>query len=154
MRFTEEQIIGVLREQEAGMKTADICRKHGISDATFYKWKAPLAKASGCPPNWGNPRGHREARYGTYHLDLPLLSFDAIALSARGIAAATSGAALWFPHLVGDALDGEGAVFRIFFANFSYGLVRRILSPCIDGIHVRIPIDDDALWRLAIDGYD
>jgi len=40
MRFTEEQIIAVLREQEAGMKTADICRKHGISDATFYKWKA------------------------------------------------------------------------------------------------------------------
>ena len=39
-RFTEEQIIGVLREQEAGMKTADLCRKHGISSATFYKWKA------------------------------------------------------------------------------------------------------------------
>jgi putative transposase len=40
LRFTEEQIIAVLREQEAGSKTADICRKHGISDATFYKWKA------------------------------------------------------------------------------------------------------------------
>ncbi len=39
-RFTEEQIIGILREQEAGMKTADVCRKHGISGATFYKWKA------------------------------------------------------------------------------------------------------------------
>jgi len=39
-RFTEEQIIGVLREQEAGMKTADVCRKHGISPATFYQWKA------------------------------------------------------------------------------------------------------------------
>jgi putative transposase len=39
-RFTEEQIIGVLREQEAGMKTADLCRKHGISSATFYQWKA------------------------------------------------------------------------------------------------------------------
>jgi putative transposase len=39
-RFTEDQIIGVLREQEAGVKTADLCRKHGISDATFYNWKA------------------------------------------------------------------------------------------------------------------
>ncbi len=39
-RFTEEQIIGVLREQEAGAKTADLWRKHGISSATFYKWKA------------------------------------------------------------------------------------------------------------------
>ncbi len=39
-RFTEEQIIGILREQDAGAKTADVCRKHGISSATFYKWKA------------------------------------------------------------------------------------------------------------------
>ncbi len=39
-RFTEEQIIGILQEQEVGAKTADVCRKHGISSATFYKWKA------------------------------------------------------------------------------------------------------------------
>jgi len=39
-RFTEEQIIGVLREQELGAKTADLCRKHGISEATFYHWKS------------------------------------------------------------------------------------------------------------------
>ena len=39
-RFTEEQIISMLKEQEAGMRTADVCRKHGISEATFYKYKA------------------------------------------------------------------------------------------------------------------
>ena len=39
-RFTEEQIIGILREQEAGTATGDVCRTHGISTATFYAWKA------------------------------------------------------------------------------------------------------------------
>ncbi len=39
-RFTEEQIIGILREQEAGVAVADLCRKHGLSSPTFYKWKA------------------------------------------------------------------------------------------------------------------
>jgi putative transposase len=39
-RFTEEQIIGVLKEHELGAKAAEVCRKHGISEATFYKWKS------------------------------------------------------------------------------------------------------------------
>ena len=39
-RFTETQIIGVLREQEAGSPTAEVCRRHGISEQTFYRWKA------------------------------------------------------------------------------------------------------------------
>ena len=39
-RFTEERIIAILREQEAGVGTAEVCRKHGISTATFYAWKA------------------------------------------------------------------------------------------------------------------
>jgi putative transposase len=39
-KFTEEQIIGVLREQEAGTATAEVCRRHGISSATFYAWKS------------------------------------------------------------------------------------------------------------------
>jgi putative transposase len=39
-RFSEEQIIAILKEQEAGMPTADVCRRHGVSSATFYKWKA------------------------------------------------------------------------------------------------------------------
>lgn len=39
-RFTEEQIIGVLKEHELGAKTSDLCRKHGISEATVYNWKS------------------------------------------------------------------------------------------------------------------
>ena len=42
-RHTEEQIIAVLKESEAGAKTGELCRQHGISDATFYKWKAKYA---------------------------------------------------------------------------------------------------------------
>ena len=39
-RYTEEQIIGILKEQEAGTPVAELCRKHGMSDATFYTWKS------------------------------------------------------------------------------------------------------------------
>lgn len=39
-RFTETQIISILKQQESGLKVSDICREHGISDATFYNWKA------------------------------------------------------------------------------------------------------------------
>jgi putative transposase len=39
-RYTEEQIIGILKQHDAGVKTADLCREHGISDATFYNWKS------------------------------------------------------------------------------------------------------------------
>ena len=39
-RYSEEQIIGILKEHEAGMKTAELCRKHNVSAATFYQWKA------------------------------------------------------------------------------------------------------------------
>ena len=42
-RFSEEQIIAILREQEAGTPTAEFCRRHGVSTATFYKWKAKFA---------------------------------------------------------------------------------------------------------------
>ena len=38
-RYTEEQIIGILKQHEAGVKTADLCREHGVSEATFYNWK-------------------------------------------------------------------------------------------------------------------
>jgi len=46
-RFTEEQVIAILREHEAGHKTADLCRKHGISSATFYAWKAKFGGLDG-----------------------------------------------------------------------------------------------------------
>ena len=39
-RFSEEQIIGILKEHEAGVSVADLCRKHGVSDASIYKWKS------------------------------------------------------------------------------------------------------------------
>ena len=39
-RFTDEQIIAIIKEQESGEKTADVCRRHGISSATFYKYKS------------------------------------------------------------------------------------------------------------------
>ncbi|MHC2393671.1 transposase-like protein [Bradyrhizobium liaoningense] len=44
-RFTEEQIIAVLKEHEAGAKTADLARKHGVSEATIYNWKAKFGPA-------------------------------------------------------------------------------------------------------------
>ena len=45
-RYTEEQIIGILKQHEAGVKTADLCREHGISAATFYGWKSKFGCAS------------------------------------------------------------------------------------------------------------
>ena len=59
-RFSEEQIIGILREHEAGATTADICRKHGISEATFYKYKANLAASK-----FRTPSGLRRLRTRT-----------------------------------------------------------------------------------------
>ncbi|WP_244475474.1 transposase, partial [Rhizobium sp. Leaf311] len=42
-RFTDEQIIGILKELEADMPVSELCHKHGVSDASIYKWKARLA---------------------------------------------------------------------------------------------------------------
>ncbi len=47
-RFSEEQIIGVLKEHELGAKTADLCRKHGISQQTFYNWKSKYGGMDVC----------------------------------------------------------------------------------------------------------
>jgi putative transposase len=47
-RYTEEQIIGVLKEAEAGVAVKELCRQHGISSATFYKWKGKYGGLAGC----------------------------------------------------------------------------------------------------------
>lgn len=47
-RFTEEQIIKVLKDQAAGMSAGELCRKHGISDATFYKWRSRFSGMEVC----------------------------------------------------------------------------------------------------------
>ena len=49
-RFTQEQIIGVLKEHQAGATAADLCRKHGISDATFYTWRSKYGGMEVCDP--------------------------------------------------------------------------------------------------------
>ena len=49
-QYTEEQIIAVLKEGEAGAKVADLCRKHGMSDATYYNWKAKIWRDDGQRP--------------------------------------------------------------------------------------------------------
>ena len=51
-RLSEEQIIGVMLEQEAGAATADICRKHGISPATFYRWKSKFGGLEVSEARW------------------------------------------------------------------------------------------------------
>ena len=62
-RFSEEQVIAILKEQESGVATADVCRRHGISSATFYKWKAKFGglDVSGCAPAAGARGGERPA---------------------------------------------------------------------------------------------
>jgi putative transposase len=50
-RFTEDQIIGVLKEHEAGAKTADLARRHGVSEATLYNWKAKCGGMESPRPN-------------------------------------------------------------------------------------------------------
>ncbi len=45
-KFSEEQIIGILRQAEAGVRVADLCRQYGISDATFYKWRSKFGGMS------------------------------------------------------------------------------------------------------------
>ena len=50
-RFSEEQIVGILQEHEAGVSVSDLCRKHGVSDASIYKWKAKYGGLEVSGPN-------------------------------------------------------------------------------------------------------
>ena len=59
-RHTEEQIIAILKEHEAGVKTADLCRKHGISEASFYNWKSQVRRAGGVGGQAAEGAGERE----------------------------------------------------------------------------------------------
>lgn len=61
-KFTDEQIIGILREQEAGAKTAELCRRHGISSATFYAWKAKFGGMDVSDAKWLKALEHENAR--------------------------------------------------------------------------------------------
>jgi transposase-like protein len=75
-RFSEEQIVAILKQQEAGAKTADVCRKHGISDVTFYKWTSVIGWVRAGVRHWeqsetpslgydacGTPRNRRSTRH-------------------------------------------------------------------------------------------
>jgi putative transposase len=68
-RYSEEQIIGILKEHEAGMKTAELCRKHNISAATFYQWKA---KFGGLEVNDAKKLRHLEQENAKVVADLTL----------------------------------------------------------------------------------
>ena len=60
-RFSEEQIIGILKEHEAGVSVADLCRKHGVSDASIYKWKAKVRWDGGLGGQAAEDAGGRES---------------------------------------------------------------------------------------------
>ena len=76
-RFTDEQIIGILKEHEAGITAKDLCRKHGMSDATFYKWKA---KFSGLEVNEARRLRDLEDENGKLKRLMADLSLDKMAL--------------------------------------------------------------------------
>jgi putative transposase len=111
-RYTEEQIIGILKQHEAGVKTADLCREHGISDATFYNWKSKYGgldvseaqrlrqmedenraiEGAGCRPEPG-PRG-AEGGHSKKRLELAGLRED-IAFVSTGFHLSAGLASCW-----------------------------------------------------------
>ena len=70
--FTEAQILGILKEQEQGLKVAEICRKHGISDATFYNWKNKYAGMTVDELKWLKALEYENARLKKMYANLSL----------------------------------------------------------------------------------
>jgi putative transposase len=78
-RFSEEQIIAILKDQEAGMATAEVCRRHGIRPATFYKWKSKFGglEVSEAKRLWSleDENAKLKKLLAEAMLDIPVLSF-------------------------------------------------------------------------------
>ena len=88
-RFSEQQIIAVLREQEVGATTSDVCRRHGVSEQTFYRWKAKYGGMGGEPLSAIGPR--------------------TMASAERALRGAALGRKAWL--FAGSERDGERAAF-------------------------------------------
>ena len=71
-RFTETQIVSILKEADAGMKVAEICRKHDISDATYYKWKSKYGGLEASDLKWIKELESENARLKRMYADLAL----------------------------------------------------------------------------------
>lgn len=109
-RFTEEQIIGMLKEQEAGLSTAEICRKHGVSQATFYKYKARFGGLEASDARRRRALAHEDAKLkkllAEQMLDNAIL---------RGISHVADGVQPnGFPEPAWDARPDEPALCRAF----------------------------------------
>jgi transposase-like protein len=148
-RFTEEQVIGILREQEAGAKTADVCRKYGISSATFYKWKA---KYGGMPA--ASQGLHVLTDAATPIIALAICTFDL----GNGVAAAHEELARGSPLLVALSTpmdNNEG------WLGAGLGLQRLLLLAADAGYsasYLNQPIEvpdlrTELAKELSIDGY-
>jgi putative transposase len=83
-RVTEEQIIGILKEGEAGVSTADLCRKHGMSSASFYSWRSRYAAAKHTAATWPMEQFSMSQRRVCRVLKLCRATFRYVARKSKG----------------------------------------------------------------------